>query len=303
MTAAMDDQILLYPPVPQQAKEETKRQSELDGEDAALDAVEKELRSKPQLEEAVSGAIRDSFDTVMDGQRTMRWSLSQLAKTEKTHLGTQVEIELKKRLELPDGERLDTRIADQDVDIKFSINDDWMIPTEAIGKICILVSADDEKSTFSIGVIRTTNERLRPGENKDRKRSLSAQGKKEIHWFVRDGKLKENFLLHLDPETRTTILDQKKPGRPDARKGQKRVNTLLRTVKNRIIPRHVICVLGQQDDPMKRVRDARKNLRKEGITVLCGKYKPQRAAAEARGFKLRADEIVSFDTDLDSSDK
>jgi hypothetical protein len=224
-------------------------------------------------------------------------SIDQLAKTEKTHLGTEIEIELKKRLNLPEGDVLDTKIQGHDIDIKFSISENWMIPKEAVEKICIVVSADDDKSKFSFGVVRATTDKLSPSANRDKKRTFSAQHKKLIRWIVRDGDLKENFLLHLDEATRAEVLDQDKPGPPNVKKGQKRVRTLFRKVKEKIVPRTVIVVLGYQLDPLKRTRDAKKTLAKEGITVVCGTYKKDRAVAAARGFKIGPGEFVSFDTD------
>ena len=55
--------------------------------DEDLEAVCMALQNFQGLEALVSTAIRDSIDTVIDGPRTMRWSIEQLEKTEKTHLG------------------------------------------------------------------------------------------------------------------------------------------------------------------------------------------------------------------------
>ena len=199
-----------------------------------------------------------------------------------------MEIELKKRLQLPKGEKLDAKITGRDVDIKFSISENWMIPTEAADKLCMLASANDRDSRYSLGMIRISEDALRPGANKDRKRSISAEGKKRIRWVVRNGQLQQNFLLHMDEETRSEVLDKNKSG-------QQRINSLLRRVKGKKIPRYVICVLGQQEDPMKRLRDAKKALAKEGIVVVCGKYLDDRAIAHAKGFDIGPTETVSFD--------
>src|SRR4051794_36388746 len=64
--------------------------------------------------------LRDSLDDLLDGQRTGRWCYQQLSKTEKTHLGTIVEINLGKEFDIDDGDDLDWKIAGEDVDCKFS---------------------------------------------------------------------------------------------------------------------------------------------------------------------------------------
>lgn len=53
--------------------------------------AEELLRQDPGGER-FSYAIREAFDQVYDGRRTGRWDFTQLSKTEKTHLGTLVEI-------------------------------------------------------------------------------------------------------------------------------------------------------------------------------------------------------------------
>jgi len=183
-----------------------------------------------------------------------------LEKTEKTYIGTKVEILFKFDFDLPDGEKLDTRIEGAEVDIKCTVLKDWMIPQEAIGELCLLVRIDDTRSKFWIGVIRAEKAVLRTGVNRDRKHSLSAVGKRTIHWIVDGGDLPENLLASLAPDIRERIL------RPKS--GQARIKELFRLVQGKIIPRVAIETVARQKDPMKRARDARKHLRAEGILVL-----------------------------------
>jgi hypothetical protein len=264
--------------------------------DLGLLKVKAALEKKKNFQEIVSGAIREAIDTVIDGQKTLRWKISDLEKTEKTYIGTRVEIELKWRLALQKGKELDIGVEGEEVDIKFSLNKQWMIPTEAVGKLCLVVSADDDKSEFAIGIVRANKSNLGKGENKDKKKSLSKEGREKIQWLVEKGQLKENFLLHLDPKILAKVMDQKTPGIPDKQKGQQRVNDLLRLVKNKPIPREAIVTVAQQRDPMKRVRDAKKQLLKEGITVACGRYKDQQKIAKDRGFEITRDEVISFNS-------
>jgi len=193
--------------------------------------------------------------------RTGRWSVDSLEKTEKTYIGTKVEILFKSDFELAQGNQLDFRVEDTDVDIKCTVLRDWMIPKEAVGELCLLVRIDDKRSKFWIGVVRATPAVLRKGENRDRKNSLSAEGKKTIHWLVEEGQLPINFLATLDPDVRQQIFSHRKSG-------QARINELFRLVQGRIIPRVAIETVAQQKDSMKRARDARITLKKEGILVL-----------------------------------
>ncbi len=64
--------------------------------------------------------IRETFDQLLDGQRTGRWDYRDLRKTEKTHMGTLVEINLHREFDFEDGRAMDYRIAGAEVDCKFS---------------------------------------------------------------------------------------------------------------------------------------------------------------------------------------
>ena len=213
------------------------------------------------FEEKAAKTLRRALDEVIDGMRTGRWSVDSLEKTEKTYIGTKVEILFKFDFELPRGNKLDFRIHDTEVDIKCTVLKDWMIPQEAVGELCLLVKIDDKRSKFSIGVIRATPTVLRKGENRDKKNSLSAEGKNSILWLVEDGILPVNLIATLDPEIREKIFRNRKSG-------QARINELFRLVQGRIIPRVAIETVAQQVDSMKRARDARGPLKSEGILVL-----------------------------------
>ena len=227
------------------------------------------------FEQQAAETLRRSLDEVIDGMRTGRWAVAALGKTEKTYIGTKVEILFKFDFELPDGDKLDATIHGTEVDIKCTVLNDWMIPAEAMGEICLLVKIDDMKSRFSIGLIRVTPDVLRAGLNRDRKGSLSAKGKESIRWLVRDGALPVNFLATLDEPVRKQIFSHPS--------GQLRINELFRLAPGKIIPRVAIETVARQKDPMKRVRDARKRLAKEGILVL-GHQEGDPEKAKARGF-------------------
>jgi len=58
-------------------------------------------------------------------------TLGETEKTEKTYLGTKIEILIRKFFKFPKG-LLDLHIEGHDVDIKNTVGGNWMIPTEAI---------------------------------------------------------------------------------------------------------------------------------------------------------------------------
>ena len=229
--------------------------------DAPLDLAVDWFRAQPDMAKRFADAIRQSFDEVFDGQRTGRYSLDQLSKVEKTYIGTKVEIIVQAEFGLQRGRRMDYLVAGEEVDAKWSIESGgWMIPNEAVGELCLCMTADDDKSIFSVGIVRADEARL-SGRNQDKKRKLNLGGRAAICWLEQRGRLAENLLLHLDNGKRSAILDNRLSG-------QKRVNELFRKVHGRLVRREVVLTVAQQDDGPKRVRDARKHLQPEGIVVL-----------------------------------
>lgn len=254
-----------------------------------LDAV-RWWQSRPDGRERFRWVLRDSLDQMFDGERTGRWCYQHLSKTEKTHLGTVVEITLGKEFEVPDGVDLDWRIPGtaSDLDCKFSKDlGGWEIPMEMYecddhaersGKenhAALLVWVDDDASQWAAGIVRATDDRLRwkvrdgvrsRVYNRDNKRHLSDTGLAAVHWLwggLQDD-LPENVLRHLQPAVRDAIFDEKLSG-------QERVNELFKRVPGRLLSRHVINTVGQQDDAPKRARDARqldRGIREDGFLVL-----------------------------------
>src|SRR5208337_3654034 len=90
-------------------------------DDPELDAVEAELYRLDPTGAQVAKVLRDTLDQIYDGQHTGRWNYSQLRKTEKTHVGTLVEINLHRHFGFGDGSATDYRIADVEVDCKYSM--------------------------------------------------------------------------------------------------------------------------------------------------------------------------------------
>lgn len=247
------------------------------GEDPALDAVTAAWTAADPDGARTAAVVRETFDQLYDGQRTGRWDYEQLFKTEKTHLGTLLQINLQKEFGFPDGARLDYAIAGVDVDCKFSrVLYEWEIPREMYERgdeIALVCWASDHHARWSVGLVRVREDLLRTSRNRDAKRKLNDAGADRIRWLAW-GDLLENTLLRLDDPTRADILG--------GGRGQESVTRLFRVLRGRPVNRATVLTCAQQDDCLKRVRDARKALRDEGI-VIFGHYAPHPAMAMALG--------------------
>jgi hypothetical protein len=217
-----------------------------------------------------AAALREAFDQIYDGQRTGRWEYTQLSKTEKTHLGTLVEIWLQREFEFKDGTELDYRISGQDVDAKWSRElYGWEIPPEMYSrgeKLAMVVWANEYSSRWALGLIRISESALIPeGKQRDRKRRLNERGADSILWVHRGKPMIKNILMHLPKHTAQEIADSSS--------GQEAVCILFTRAQGELITRAAIATAAQQVDPPKRVRDARKALAPAGI-VIFGHYDP-----------------------------
>lgn len=231
--------------------------------DEELEKVAKYLSRIKNFQDKVGNVIRKSIDEVIAGRYTGRFSIDQIDKTEKTYIGTKVQHVLQYTLELPYGEKMDTVIDGIEVDIKFTIGNNWTIPSEALGHLCLLISAQDDKSIFQVGLIRITNDVLNGGENRDKKKTLNKVGRESIAWLVKDGQFPSNVLLKIESEKIKQIYAKKS--------GQERINELFRLCPNVVFNGAAIESVAMQKDSSKRVRDARKLLKSEGI-IICSGY-------------------------------
>ncbi|MFJ8791122.1 NaeI family type II restriction endonuclease [Streptomyces sp. NPDC102462] len=257
--------------------------------DDELQAVHKELLGADPSGERFATVLRDTIDQLLNGEVTGRYNWDTLYKTERTHAGTLVEINLQREFRFADGDTMDYRIAGIEVDCKYSQSfGGWMIPPEARGHLCLLVWADDRASRWSAGLFRVREEWLNQGSNRDAKLTVKAMHRDKILWLWRDAELPENILLHMDPSDRKAVFA--------LRSGQQRLNELFRRVQKRRISRNVVRTVAQQKDYMKRVRGnggARSALKHEGILIM-GDYDSHRAVAEQLGLPApREGEFVS----------
>ncbi|MFI0775907.1 NaeI family type II restriction endonuclease [Streptomyces sp. NPDC021212] len=237
--------------------------------------------------------LRDTIDQLLDGEHTGRFDWSDLHKTEKTHAGTLVEINLQREFRFGDGQDMDYLIEGIEVDCKFSQKlYGWMIPPEALGEICLVVWANDQQSQWSAGLFRADREKLTMSGtvtkkgNRDGKFSLTKQHHSLVTWLWDRKPLQENLLLHIPAETQQAILNAVNRSRKPS--GQARVSELFRLIQQRPVSRAVVRTLAQQKDYMKRVRyngGARTVLQPEGI-VIFGDYPNHQTAAAQLGIPV-----------------
>jgi hypothetical protein len=144
------------------------------------------------LSVAFGSLVRRSIDEVIDTDRTGRKTLAEIEKTEKTYIGTKVEILTRALLGLKKGNKLDLKIGDHEVDVKFTIGSTWMIPMEAFNELCLLIQANEKNASFGVGLLKMVPENLTSKENRDKKLSVSAHGRKNITWLA------QGALVHLN---------------------------------------------------------------------------------------------------------
>ncbi|WP_278314134.1 NaeI family type II restriction endonuclease [Lolliginicoccus levis] len=262
-------------------------------DDEALRVVVGALRGADPGGERLAAVFRSTFDQLYDGQHTGRYRWDQLYKTEKTHFGTLIEINLRREFRdvLEDGALLDYRIHGLDVDCKFSQRmGGWMLPPESLGQLVLVCTASDEDGTWSLGVARATPGLCRTSVNRDGKTTFTPAGVASVVWLFRDAELPPNVLLRVDRQIVDRIFA--------ARTGQRRVNELFRLVTGRRIGRNTVATVAEQDDYMKRVRangGARSTLQAEGIVIAGGDYQAHRQLAADLGAVVPSPgEFVSF---------
>lgn len=230
-------------------------------------AIYKGAKGEERFKLYIPSLLRRATDEVIDGPRTGRFTIDELEKTEKTYLGTKVEILLRSWLELPKGAILDLSIDGVETDIKNTMANNWMIPAEAIGHPCLLIKTDEKRSRFSIGILVAREEHLSIGKNRDGKRAVSAKGRGHIHWMICEQPYPENIWSGLSAELRNEIVSHPL--------GTKRVAALFRLVQRKPISRVQVLTMAPQRDGMKRLRKnggARDSLARNGVAILSGAY-------------------------------
>jgi len=230
--------------------------------------VERHLGGRAEAATWFPGMLRKVVDDVIDTVNTRRRSYGQLEKTEKTYLGTRVEILMRAKMQVPKG-RLDFIIGGEDVDMKFTITGSWMIPQEAVGHACLLAALDEQHSRCFLGIFYADMANLTGGANRDGKRSVSAFGSTQILWLLRDHPVEQNFWRTISSNLVDSIFA--------ARTGNDKLVELFRGVTDRVISRRIVEEAAAQKDYMRRIRadgprGSRNRLAAEGILLLSGTY-------------------------------
>lgn len=273
-----------FPPLPSTKGRPKRSEGPLPGEgtdrstDPEIERVRLALLEADPDGSRVAYALREALDQVYDGRRTGRWDITQLSKTEKTHIGTLVEIWLQREFEFEDGADLDFSIGGVDVDCKWSMNlYAWEIPMEMYSrgeKVAMLIWGNEDSARWALGLLRISEEVLKPaGRQRDGKRRLSGLGCTKITWVYRNMPMIRNTLVHR-PEVARKMRD--------AKSGREAVKTIFREIRGELINHATIETAGQQIDSSKRVRDARATLREEGFLIF-GHYEPHPTMAAALG--------------------
>jgi hypothetical protein len=266
--------------------------SELDP-DPARDAMVDAFQAADPDGSRAARIFRETFDQLYDGQHTGRFRWEQLFKTEKTHYGTLLEINLRREFDdvIDDGLLLDYQVCGEDIDCKYSQTmGRWMLPPECFGHLLLVATASDEGGVWSLGIVRASDANRRGSQNRDGKTGLNARGRGQIAWLQLQADMPPNVLLGLDQETLDAVLA------PSS--GQARINELLRRVTKTRIGRNTVATLAKQADYMARLRDnghgARTVLRQEGFLIPGGDYETHRNVAVRLGIEPpKPGEVVS----------
>lgn len=215
--------------------------------------------------EMVTALFRQAFDEVIDAPRTNRFTLAEIEKTEKTYIGTKVEILLRNFLGMPKGNILDLSVNGVEVDIKMTTARDWMIPRESIGRPAILMKADERIALCDVGLVVCRPDYLRTSNNQDKKGQIAAAQYVHIWWILRRQPYPKNFWEVLPLAERKAIME--------AGTGKWRLAALFERIQGQPISRSQVEAIGQQDDYMKRLRKnggARDILGPKQIAILWG---------------------------------
>jgi hypothetical protein len=245
---------------------------------------------RERFEEKLRSFFRSAIDEVIDTARTGRFFLSDLEKTEKTYLGTKFEILLRDWLGVPKGVVLDLLIGGKEVDVKTTTGGGygWMIPPEAINQLCILLRINEDQAKCAVGLFRARPAYLNTALNRDKKASVSKEGRHHIWWVASDFSYTQNFWSTVGAEARMQIMACKG--------GTARLVMLFQLCLGVPVSRVQVAAVAAQDDYMKRIRrngGARDVLEPKGIAILYSE--DHRDLMLELGLTFGSREFVSYD--------
>lgn len=261
--------------------------------DRVAEAIVRKCGGSGAVAERIGAILRQAYDEVIDMPRTGRWSIAQLEKTEKTYIGTKVEILVRHMLGAAKGNKLDLSIDGVEVDIKNSVGTSWSIPEEALGEVCLGILGDDKAGRFSVGVFIPRGELLNEGRNRDRKGTLSRAGRQEVRWLSENALMPPNVFEKMPASVREEILN------PDVG-GTERLSRFLCANPYKELTRNLVLSIAQQRDPMKRLRKnggVRDVLMEKGFRLLSGR--DDRNELDVLGLQIAPDSFVCVPVALD----
>jgi hypothetical protein len=241
--------------------------------------IERRAGGHDRLAADIPEVLRECIDYMINTPRTGRRDFNQLEQEEKVFIAKQVEIVIRKNLKLKKG-ALDTVILGRDVDIKFTVGTNWMIPPEALGHPCLLIAADEGTGLCYIGLFVARSQFLHKGRgNRDSKRGINAAGFAQIFWILLQHPYPQNFWRSVDAKVVERIFA--------GRSGNDRMVTLFSGIQERPVPRDVMYAVARQLDFTRRSRSdrtkgnlgTRDRLLRDAIIVLSGANKRKAIAA------------------------
>ena len=231
-------------------------------------AIEARAGGAERLQSTLPHILQDAIDFVIDPIRTARTTIGELDNVEKTFIGLKVEHFFRDFIDVPKGVR-DLRIDGVDVDIKNTVGVTWMIPPETYRsqEPCVLFALATERGCCSLGLILARTEYLSQ-PNRDSKRGITAYGRQNILWIVKDAPLPASKWAGID----MVRFREMRSIQPGANRAAAFFRENLRKAVHRSIIRSL---LFDQEDYMKRLREnggARDVLRPEGIALISGTF-------------------------------
>lgn len=261
--------------------------------DLELQAVYQWLMAQP-VADLLRIAVDSAVQYVLDGARTWRFDLldSRVDSDERSSVGTKLQYHVIEQFGLQKVPPLDTEVAGVPVEIKGTVRDataPWMIPREGQCQVTLMIRIDPKANRFAAWLMRTHRAWLTGGKgNQDLKRSplvdaFRAYALPLVPWTALPPQpLKDLELSELQMVFGTDGL-------------RKRATALFIYLPEVVIPRTSLATVGAGlQDPMKRIREAKKTLRDDHhLIVLVGKWVDERAAARAFGHKIGPEDWVA----------
>lgn len=231
----------------------------------------------------IGNAVEDAIYYVLDGARTHRFDVmdERVDSDERRTIGTKLQFHVMENFELPRLRHPDTMVDGVGVEIKGTIGGNWAIPREGQCGVTLMIQADVERDRQQAYLMRTHRCWLREGANHDGKRgvvarSLAAHAVLLYPWAP----LRPNPLKRLSDPDREAVFDL-------ADGQQVRLKRLFLALPHTEISRAaILTVCAGNEDPMRRVRAIRPQMRALGYELLCGKWEAQRELGSRLGFDL-----------------